>query len=70
MPPLIGRTSIGSREPVHVAAAAAPQVLLALASNASASSSNPGATTTSVNTSFVCSTISAVTGRLVAMIPP
>ncbi len=36
----------------------------------SASSSNAGATTTSVNTSLTASAISAVTGRFAAMMPP
>ena len=36
----------------------------------SASSSKPGATTTSVNTSAICRAIAAVTGPLAAMTPP
>ncbi len=36
----------------------------------SASSSKPGATTTSVNTSAICRARSAVTGPLAAMTPP
>ena len=39
-------------------------------STSSAPSSNPGASTTSVNTSATCSAIAALTGRFAAITPP
>src|ERR1700722_15374995 len=68
IPPLTGRHSTPSV--VSGAAQRSRRTFLLADRMSSASSSKPGATTTSVNTSAICRARSAVTGPLAAMTPP